>query len=122
MKHAIIVWILITLLAGCAAEKQVMVTEAPRPGQWIDPQTNIRFTLEERDNAVVVTGAKDMDDREELVILESVFELGVLRWSYYIPSTRFTVRCRTLEYTSETMHIRWDNDVVKGSEVLRRLK
>ncbi len=56
------------------------------------------------------------------MILESVFELGVLRWSYYIPTTKFTVRCRTLEYSDDTMRISWENDVMKGVEVLKRLK
>ncbi len=94
----------------------------PNTGQWIDPQTNIRFTLENKDGVIAVTAAKDMDDREELVILESTFELGVLRWSYYIPSTKFTVRCRTLDFSDNTMNISWDNNVMKGTETLRRLK
>ncbi len=63
MRNAVLAVILISLLIGCSADKQQYPDRKPKSGQWIDPQTNVRFTLEEKDGEITVTAAKDMDDR-----------------------------------------------------------
>ena len=122
MKKIISIAFSVFLLFACTHQKQAETIRTPKPGQWMDPQTNIRFTLEEKAGSFEFTSARDMDDREELVILESVFDKGVLRWSYYIPSTKYTVRCTSTAYTDDTLNIDWENDFLQGNEVLYRMK
>ncbi len=108
-------------LGACSANRHEITEPLPKPGKWLDPETNIRFTIVQKGDRIVVTEAKDMDDREDLVIVNSNYELGVLSWSYYIPSTKFTVVCRTLEYTENTIDFKWNNGILKGTETLRRV-
>ena len=89
-------------------------------GVWEDPETYSRITIEEIDGLPAVSSIVS-DDGEVYVIKSSQWENGVLKWTYFVPSTEYTVNFAVQELDGNILWCEWSNDYTSGTEGLERV-
>jgi hypothetical protein len=95
---------------------------------WEDPETNDLHTIEKTSDGFTVTSVVEQGEgsaSEAMEIRSSVWQDGVLSWSYFVPSTGFLVYFKTVRLNGNNLEIEWTNKdgagVTKtGTEILDR--
>lgn len=106
------------------------VEDAPSPprkdlrglrGQWEDMETRSIHHIAEVGGRYMVT-AIDTADGEVVEIRSNEWKNGVLRWSYFVPSTGFLVHLTTKSVDGDTLWCDWSNATSSGEQEFQRVK
>lgn len=97
-------------------------------GIWVDTETNDLHTIVWKDGRFEVTSVVEQGDgrsAEKMELRSSEWKDGVLSWSYYVPSTGYTVFFKALSVNKDELITEWINrdsaGVTKsGKETLSR--
>ena len=130
--------ILAAMIAGCATAKSKPVTDnnivpvSPYTGKWIDTETNSITEIALKGDIPVVISVTDYSDiqekdgEENYKVTQSSFENGVLQWSYFVPSTNYTVNFKVTSSETNKLKTQWNNlspegETSNGLETLIRV-
>lgn len=97
-------------------------------GVWVDTETNDLHTIVWKDGRFEVTSVAeqgDDQDAEKMELKSTEWKDNVLSWSYYVPSTGYTVYFKTVSVNKDELSTEWINrdssGVTKsGKETLSR--
>jgi hypothetical protein len=90
-------------------------------GVWEDMETLSHHTIEEQGGRFTVISIVNPDG-EPFEIRSVEWRDGVLAWSYYVPSTGYTVNLRTTKVDGDTLWCEWSNATDSGEQEFRRVK
>ena len=99
-------------------------------GVWEDPETKDLHTIIKTKGIYkvisVINYGSNKESAEHEIVKSSQWQNGVLKWSYYVPSTKYTVYFKTLNLDNNKLKIEWSNDdgagnKLKGTETLNRM-
>jgi hypothetical protein len=112
---------LVITLVGCAAvgkpDKYHLEADILN-GTWEESDGTF-YAFLGFDNSVEVLMIIDNDD-EIFEVKKSNWKDGVLSWTFYVPSTEYTVRMATTSISENEIHCTWENHEDNGTEVLTR--
>ena len=89
-------------------------------GTWKDSD-GVIYIIEVNSNKVEVVSIIDSDD-EEFVVTETIWKMGVLKWTYQVPSTGYVVTVTTESISDDTLECSWKNEYDSGVDILIRLE
>jgi len=78
-------------------------------GVWRDPETHSHHTVVRKGDGFEVVSVVDQDDGEVYKVLRSSWEDGVLKWSYFVPSTGYVVNFVSVKILPNSIDCLWDN-------------
>ena len=115
--------VLVALLWGCAANSQLSqddnkLTEI-LTGIWQEADGTI-YDIQPVKKKIRIVSIKDTDG-ELFEIIKSGLKKDVLKWTYYVPSTKYTVKMETTSITEHEIHCLWKNAYSSGTEVLTKI-
>ena len=91
-------------------------------GVWEDLDTKSRHRVVFRNGAPSVISVID-DDGEVFRVQRTRYASGVLRWTYYVPSTRYIVSLTTLSVQGDILWAAWSNNHGRsGRQKFRRVR
>lgn len=99
-------------------------------GVWEDPETHNLHSINRTDNnytvSSIVNFGSDNKPVENQKVISSRWDGNELNWSYYVPSTKYTVNFRLLYVAENKLKVEWSNDdgngyKKKGTETLVRM-
>lgn len=88
-------------------------------GIWEDMETHSHHTFVEQNGEVTVTAVEDTDG-ETYEVRTVEWKDGVLKWSYYVPSTGYLVRLKTTRLEGDTLWCEWANANASGEQEFQR--
>ena len=89
-------------------------------GVWEDMETHSHHTFVEQNGEVTVTAVEDTDG-ETYEIRTVEWKAGVLKWSYFVPSTGYLVRLKTTRLEGDTLWCEWANANASGEQEFQRV-
>ncbi|HEY70493.1 MAG TPA: hypothetical protein G4O08_07925 [Anaerolineae bacterium] len=126
MKWGFIFILMLIVLATISCNfVESLFTESEPPidlaGVWFNPMTHSESTIVWEDDEFRVISVVDTDDGEVRPVQESDWNGTRIRWTYYVPSTDYTVTF-TMEYLEgDLLHCSWFNDHDRsGTRTLER--
>jgi len=103
-----------------------MVEAVPRrapialEGVWLNPTTGSNTTIIWRNDQFEVVSVID-DDGEFFPVLETDWDGSRIRWTYYVPSTDYTVTFTMTSLVGDSMNCDWFNDHdASGTRTMQR--
>lgn len=103
-----------------------MVEAVPRrapialEGVWLNPTTGSNTTIIWRNDQFEVVSVID-DDGEFFPILETDWDGSRIRWTYYVPSTDYTVTFTMTSLVGDSLNCDWFNDHdASGTRTMQR--
>jgi len=115
----VIVFMIISLLAGCALTSKYGKLAKSIEGTWQEIG-GATYTIELQKRTPVMTAITDSDG-ENFEIRESNWQDGVLSWIYFVPSTSYIVYMQTTSITATKINCTWFNDYSDGTEILYKV-
>lgn len=120
------------LTGGTAEIREVEVTRIvtaepslppiPLEGAWLNPSTGSHSTIIWRNNQFEVVSVID-DDGEYFPIRESDWDGTRIRWTYYVPSTDYTVTFTMTSLSGDSLNCDWFNDHnASGTRTMQRAR
>lgn len=103
--------------AGCHASPTPAAQASLLVGRWLDPDTGA--ILEFVGSEPLLRSIVD-DDGEVYVVKDYGWDAGAYEFTYYVPSTDFTVDVRLTEFERDSVAGTWDNRQASGRQVLER--
>jgi hypothetical protein len=105
----------LVLLLACAGKQ-------PRiDGFWQDESSLTEFEIVKSNGGYEMTSIIDSDG-EVFEVRDFEYSNGVMRFTYYVPSTSYIVNFRTLEIHEDKMECKWWGTGGEGLETLLRLE
>ena len=90
-------------------------------GIWYNPTTHSRTTIVWQDGQFEVIGVIDTDDGEVFPVVSSDWNGTRIRWTYYVPSTDYTVTFTMTSLAGNNLNCDWSNDHnASGTRTLER--
>jgi hypothetical protein len=106
---------LMALLLSCAAKH-------PRiDGLWQDASALTEFEIVKSNGGFEMMSIIDSDG-EVFELRDFEYSNGILRFTYFVPSTDYVVNFKTLVIHEDSMECRWWGTGGDGSEILLRLE
>ena len=82
-------------------------------GMWLDSETNDLHTIEQNGDGYRVSSVIEQCAEgavpEKMEMKSSEWENGVLSWSYFVPSTGYSVFFKTLSLDGDNLETEWVN-------------
>ncbi len=78
-------------------------------GKWQDPDTLTIHTISWLSGKYVVVSSID-NDNEVYVLKDQTWQDGTLTWTYYVPSTGYSVTFETVSLNGDSLATNWSND------------
>ncbi len=119
----ILMLIVLTTLSCNFVESLFTGSEPPidLAGVWFNPMTHSETTIVWEDDEFKVVSVIDTDDGEVRPIQESDWNGTRIRWTYYVPSTDYTVTFTMESLEGNSLHCSWFNDHDRsGTRTLQR--
>lgn len=115
--------VVLLVLSACASSQNSGSSGAwaGLAGVWQDPETGTEHTIVRDGSGFKVVSAID-DDGEVFRIVGSTWGDDVLTWTYFVPSTGYTVVFTTATLSGNELHCKWANQHTSGYETLRRVR
>ena len=89
-------------------------------GVWLNPTTGSNTTIIWRNDQFEVVSVID-DDGEFFPVMETDWNGSRIRWTYYVPSTNYTVTFTMTSLVGNSMNCDWFNDHnASGTRTLQR--
>jgi hypothetical protein len=114
---------MIVLVSSCATTKQIEDEYSSvaqlLPGTWKETG-GTTCQIEMIKNVPKVVSIIDTD-YESFVVKESNWENGILSWTYYVPSTEYTVHVETTSISKDTINYNWKNAYDEGTDTLSKV-
>jgi hypothetical protein len=108
--------ILLSLACGIARRQAV-----PLAGVWRDPSTFSETTIVAKGSDFEVASVVD-DDGEAYEIIEQSWDGSTISWTYYVPSTGYTVTMESTAIHQDTIECKWWGTAGEGTEILERVR
>ena len=90
-------------------------------GIWYNPSTHSRTTIIWDENQFRVISVVDTDAGDVYPVLESDWDGSRIRWTYYVPSTDYTVIFTMSSLVGDNLHCDWFNDHdMSGTRIMER--
>ncbi len=91
-------------------------------GVWDSSSGGARFTIESRNGSPSITHIVDRNDNEIFNCTKDIQRLsdGNYTWTYYVPSTEYTVTYTTTSIRSDKISYQWKNNTSNGTGDLSR--
>ena len=90
-------------------------------GVWFNPMTHSETTIVWEDDEFKVVSVIDTDDGEVRPVQESDWNGTRIRWTYYVPSTDYTVTFTMESLEGNSLYCSWFNDQDRsGTRTLQR--
>jgi hypothetical protein len=90
-------------------------------GKWQDPDTTTVHTIAWQGGKYVVVSANNPDNGSYQVTSQD-WSGGVLTWTYYVPSSGYSVSFETVSVSGDSLYTNWSNDQgASGIETLQRV-
>jgi hypothetical protein len=89
-------------------------------GIWEDDDTKTRHLVWIKDGEPTVIASLSSSG-EEYEVKRSYWSDGVLEWSYYVPSTGYTVKLESTLALGTKMWCNWDNSENSGEQAFTRV-
>jgi hypothetical protein len=109
----------VLFLAGCSGAGTAASNLDERLlGEWV-AEGGARYTITAERGAYRI-GIVDTDG-EVFEVREVTWTDGVLAWTYFVPSTSYTVSERTVRISAESLDVAWQNQTgASGQETFAR--
>lgn len=116
--------VLIALVQGCAANKQIennyVETAQMLQGTWQEFGGKTYEILTTNNIPKLITIIDS--DMEVFEVRESNWKNGNLSWTYYVPSTGYVVYMATTSISENEIQCTWRNDYDSGTDILTKIK
>ena len=90
-------------------------------GIWYNPSTHSRTTIVWQNGQFEVIGIVDTDDGEVFPVMSSDWNGTRISWTYYVPSTDYTVTFTMTSLAGDNLNCDWFNDHdASGTRTLER--
>jgi hypothetical protein len=90
-------------------------------GIWYNPSTHSRTTIIWENEQFRVISVVDTDDGDVYPVLESDWDGTRIRWTYYVPSTDYTVTFTMTSLVGDNLNCDWFNDHDRsGTRIMER--
>jgi hypothetical protein len=119
----ILTLIVFTTLSCNFVESLFLESEPPidLAGVWFNPMTHSETTIVWEDDEFKVVSVVDTDDGEVRPVQESDWNGTRIRWTYYVPSTDYTVTFTMTSLEGDQLYCDWFNDHDRsGTRTLQR--
>jgi hypothetical protein len=103
----------LVLVISCAKEPRL-------EGLWQDASSYTEFEIEKSGDGYEMTSIVDVDG-EVFELRDFEWSCGVMRFTYWVPSTDYIVSFKTLEIHEDSMRCKWWGTGGDGLETLLRL-
>jgi hypothetical protein len=121
----LIIGIVLLTTLSCSVSDLIGTKEPLEPpidleGVWLNPSTGSSTTIIWRNEAFEVVSVID-DDGEYFPVRETDWDGSRIRWTYYVPSTDYTVTFTMTSLSGDNLDCDWFNDHnASGTRTLRR--
>jgi hypothetical protein len=119
----ILTLIVFTTLSCNFVESLFLESEPPidLAGVWFNPMTHSETTIVWEDDEFKVVSVVDTDDGEVRPVQESDWNGTRIRWTYYVPSTDYTVTFTMTSLEGDQLYCDWFNDHNRsGTRIMER--
>lgn len=108
--------VLLSLACGIARRQT-----NPLAGVWLDPSTASQTTIVEKDSGFEVASVID-NDGEVYEITDQSWDGTTISWTYYVPSTGYTVTMESTAVHQDKIECKWWGTAGEGTETLERVR
>ncbi|MCD4828160.1 MAG: hypothetical protein K8R90_01855 [Candidatus Cloacimonetes bacterium] len=89
-------------------------------GTWISDGSNTEYVIDGHGDMFSVMSIVDLDDGERYPVRSQEYSDGSLTFTYYVPSTEYTVHVEITSWDNYSLHYNWENDYDNGSDTMSR--
>jgi hypothetical protein len=90
-------------------------------GSWRDNETRTIHTIRWQDDHFVVVSSI-VERGEVFQITAQSWRDGILTWTYYVPSTKYSVTFKTVALSGDNLRCSWSGTAGAGFETLSRVR